>query len=53
MQKNMPDSMGRSKQERAVREWMARHDIHYSAAKELLEILYGNPKLAKENYNGQ
>lgn len=53
MQKIMPDTMGRSKQEREVRAWMAKHGIHYTAAKELLEILYGTPKLLKENDNGE
>lgn len=53
MQKMMSDQMGPSAQEHQVRAWLSKHKIDYPAAKELFEILYGKPKLNKENQDGQ
>lgn len=53
MNKVMSDSMGVATQEREVRRWATKHNISKVQTRELLEILYGNLKLIKENYDGQ
>jgi len=51
--KLMRDTMGVDAQEREVRRWASKYNITKTATRELLDILYGNLKLTKENTDGQ